>query len=175
MLFKCAHTLQPSDANRSHTVTNGRKHFTVDIHCHIHVPETDALLADKIPDSSGRTVVDSNTLTADINRNQQSAILPKLTDPTVRLSDRNEYGTSLQAGDLIFVHPGRPVVPGDDIVIQMHDGENEPLRALLKRLIRRTTTKLMIEQYNPAGQRELKMSQVAAIHRVLRSKELYGL
>lgn len=78
-------------------------------------------------------------------------------------------------GDLIFVHPGRPVVPGDGIVIQMHDGENEPLRALLKRLIRRTTTKLMIERYNPAGQRELKMSQVAAIHRVLRSKELYGL
>ena len=50
MLFTCSnpghkHTHAPA-ADHGQTVTNGKKHFTVDIHCHVHVPEADAMLKD---------------------------------------------------------------------------------------------------------------------------------
>ena len=95
MFFKCAHHAPASEIGQ--LVTNGRKHFSVDIHCHVHVPETDVFLAEKIPDTSGRTAVDSNSMTAAINQNQQKIILPKLTDPAVRIADMDEQGIDVQA------------------------------------------------------------------------------
>ena len=43
MLFKCANHAPAADHGHSHTVKSGRKHLTVDIHCHVHIPAVDAM------------------------------------------------------------------------------------------------------------------------------------
>lgn len=87
----------------------------------------------------------------------------------------NSMEPAHRPGDLIFVHPGRPALVGDDVIIQIRESDSSPMRALLKRLVRRNSTKLFLEQYNPPKLRELDMNIVVAVHRVLRNKELYGL
>ena len=79
-----------------------------------------------------------------------------------------------EAGDLIYVHPGRPPRIGDYVVVQLRDGEHGARRALIKRLARRTARVLVLEQFNPSRTKEIPMSQVEAIHRILTPNELFG-
>jgi len=106
MLFTCAPHAPADGRGHGHqhrhrhgqTVGKGGKFFTVDIHCHMHVPEADARLKELMPEGTGGgTVVDSNPLTLKINQAQQKAILPKLTDPELRLRDMDEQGVDVQA------------------------------------------------------------------------------
>ena len=106
MFFKCppfghAHhspaTLAPADEGHSQHISNGKKHFTVDIHCHIHVPAADQMLKNLSPGETGRSMVDTNLLTTEINNKQQEDILPQLTDPAVRLRDMDSQGIDVQA------------------------------------------------------------------------------
>jgi aminocarboxymuconate-semialdehyde decarboxylase len=102
MLFRCApHAPHAPATGHGHghaaTVGDGKKHFTVDIHCHIHVPEADALLNDLAPPDSGATAVDAGDLTFRINREQHATILPMLTDPAVRIADMDRQGVDVQA------------------------------------------------------------------------------
>ena len=98
MFFKCVHHA-PAAEGSGHvkTVSRNNKHFTVDIHCHIHVPEADELVRQESPEFTGRTMVDSNPVTSKINADQHQTILPKLTDPEVRLKDMDEQGVDVQA------------------------------------------------------------------------------
>ena len=98
MLFKCANH-SPSDHSHGHpqTVVKNNKHFTVDIHCHIQVPEADKMLQQLSPEDTGRRMVDTNPITATINSELQDKILPQLTDPEVRLRDMNAQGIDMQA------------------------------------------------------------------------------
>ncbi len=98
MFFKCAHHA-PADQSHGHTetVVRNNKHFTVDIHCHIHVPEADKMLQALSPDDSGRKMVDTNPITKEINTALQTTIMPKLTDPEVRLKDMDAQGIDVQA------------------------------------------------------------------------------
>ena len=61
-------------AGHAHTVSDGKKHFTVDIHCHLHVAEADEMLKSLCPTDTGRTMVDANPITAEINKKQQTMI-----------------------------------------------------------------------------------------------------
>ncbi len=79
-----------------------------------------------------------------------------------------------EAGDLIYVHPGRPPRVGDYVVIQLRDRGHGARRALIKRLARRTARLLVLEQFNPSRTKEIPMSQVEAIHRILTPNELFG-
>ena len=105
MFFRCSppashhHSTLHSPANegRGHVAKSGSKHFTVDIHCHVHVPAADEMLKSMSPSDTGRSMVDTSPLTADINRKQQETILPKLTDPRVRLKDMDRQGIDVQA------------------------------------------------------------------------------
>ncbi|MBF0277426.1 MAG: amidohydrolase [SAR324 cluster bacterium] len=100
MFFKCTHqnSADQSGGNqsRTQTVVRNHKHFTVDIHCHIHVPEADKLLQALSPDDSGRKMIDTNPVTKKINTALQTRILPKLTEPEVRLQDMDAQGIDLQ-------------------------------------------------------------------------------
>jgi len=98
MFFKCVNHA-PADYAHGHSqiVSNNKKHFTVDIHCHIHVPAADEMLRRIAPDDTGRKMVDTNPITAKINAAQQKSILPKLTDPEVRLKDMDNQGVDIQA------------------------------------------------------------------------------
>lgn len=101
MLFTCsnpAHRHGPAGDHGHHrAVTDGKKHFTVDIHCHLHVPEADAMLKDAKAADQRNLYVDTNPLTSEINAKQHQDILPKLTDPTVRIADMDAAGIDVQA------------------------------------------------------------------------------
>ena len=64
MFFKCATHAPASDHGHAKTVSNGNKHFTVDIHCHVHVPDADAMLANASAADQGKTYGEANTSTA---------------------------------------------------------------------------------------------------------------
>ncbi|MDH3308126.1 MAG: amidohydrolase [Acidimicrobiia bacterium] len=96
MFFKCVTHAPADDRGQAPVVTGGQKHLTVDIHCHVHVPAADALLPplSATDDSKAPATVE---LTAEINRTQQQTILPKLTDPAIRLTDMDACGIDVQA------------------------------------------------------------------------------
>ena len=96
MFFKCANH-SPADHSHGQTVSRNNKYFTVDIHCHIQVPEADAMLKQLVPDDTGRKMVDTNPNTARINSEQQETIWPKLTEPEIRLKDMDAQGIDVQA------------------------------------------------------------------------------
>jgi aminocarboxymuconate-semialdehyde decarboxylase len=99
MFFKCTNHALPAETGSGHnqTVTDGKKFFTVDIHCHIHVPEADEMLQQLAPGDSNRKAIDNNPLTAKINTKLHQTILPKLTDAEVRLADMDSQGIDVQA------------------------------------------------------------------------------
>jgi len=63
-----------------------------------------------------------------------------------------------EQGDLLLVHPGRPVRPGDDCVFVRDQGDGTQ-QALVKRLLRITTEKWRVRQFNPAKDFDLDRSQ----------------
>ena len=101
MFFKCSPHAPADEGAPGHahaqTVARDNKHFTVDIHCHIHVPEADKMLQALSPDDTGRKMIDTNPLTKEINTALQDTIRPKLTDPEIRLKDMDAQGIDVQA------------------------------------------------------------------------------
>ena len=97
MFFKCVPHAPASEHGHAERVSNGNKHFTVDIHCHMHVPEADAMLTDPSVADQAKLYKEANELTGEINRAQHQTILPKLTDPAVRIADMDACGVDVQA------------------------------------------------------------------------------
>lgn len=77
------------------------------------------------------------------------------------------------SGDLVLVHPKRPVRPGDHVVLILQDGPHETPYAFCKRLVRRHGGIVTVEQYNPRGTRDFQESNIMAIHRVLEMGDLF--
>ena len=97
MFFKCATHAPASDHGHTESVSNANKHFTVDIHCHVHVPAADEMLADPSVADQAKLYKEANALTGEINRAQHQGIIPKLTEPAVRLADMDACGIDVQA------------------------------------------------------------------------------
>ena len=68
----------------------------------------------------------------------------------------------LRHGQLVYVSPAVPPTPGDDVVIQLSDGQG-----LIKRLQRRTARYLIVEQFNPEKRIEIPVGTVRAVHLVI--------
>lgn len=80
-----------------------------------------------------------------------------------------------EPGDLIFVHPGRPPAPGSYVVVVLHaKSRDEPRRAMVKRLVRRSPSKVIVEQFNPPKQLEFDAKEVEQIWRVIDWQEALG-
>jgi phage repressor protein C with HTH and peptisase S24 domain len=76
------------------------------------------------------------------------------------------------SGELAHVHPGKPVTIGAFVLVQIrpdHDGDTP--KAVVKRLIKRSATKITLEQYNPAKKFDIKSDDIVSIHRVVGSGE----
>jgi phage repressor protein C with HTH and peptisase S24 domain len=76
------------------------------------------------------------------------------------------------AGELAHIHPGKPITIGAFVLVQIrpeHDGDTP--KAVLKRLVKRSATKLVLEQYNPAKKFEIKTDDIVSLHRVVGSGE----
>ena len=77
-------------------------------------------------------------------------------------------------GDPIYVHPGRRPEVGREVLVQFHSANGDVVKAVVKRLVKQTPTKLIVEQFNPAKRIEYDLDTVKCVHRVLRTKELLG-
>lgn len=76
------------------------------------------------------------------------------------------------SGELAHIHPGKPVTIGAFVLVQLrpdHDGDTP--KAVVKRLIKRSATKIVLEQYNPAKKFEIKTADIVSLHRVVGSGE----
>ncbi|MFC3442767.1 helix-turn-helix transcriptional regulator [Sphingobium rhizovicinum] len=80
-------------------------------------------------------------------------------------------------GDPLFVDTRRPPAIGDDVVVQLVNSDEEPhiSTGLIKTLVRRTGSHLELEQYRPEIRFSVPMERVAHIHRVIPTKELFGI
>jgi phage repressor protein C with HTH and peptisase S24 domain len=80
------------------------------------------------------------------------------------------------AGELVYVHPGKPVTPGAFVLVQLRpDTEGETPRAFIKRLAKRTASKVTFEQFNPQKETDVKASDIVSMHRIVGSAETSGL
>jgi phage repressor protein C with HTH and peptisase S24 domain len=68
----------------------------------------------------------------------------------------------LRHGQLVYVSPAVPPSPGDDVVVQLTDGQG-----LIKRLQRRTARHLVLEQFNPEKRLEIPVGTVRSVHLVV--------
>lgn len=87
--------------------------------------------------------------------------------PEPLVSVRDGYGCyvigdsmspAYEQGDLLLVHPGRPVRPGDDCVFVRDQGDGS-LQALVKRLLRIAPERWRVRQFNPAKDFDLDRGQ----------------
>jgi phage repressor protein C with HTH and peptisase S24 domain len=87
--------------------------------------------------------------------------------PEPMLSVRDGYGCyvigdsmspAYEQGDLLLVHPGRPVRPSDDCVFVRDQGDGSQ-QGLVKRLLRITAEKWRVRQFNPAKDFDLDRGQ----------------
>lgn len=75
-----------------------------------------------------------------------------------------------EPGELLYVHPGRPVTIGCYVLVQLTPrAEGEPPRAFLKRLAKKTGTKMVLEQFNPAKTFDVQSKDVVSVHRIVGS------
>jgi len=75
-------------------------------------------------------------------------------------------------GELIYVHPGKPVTIGSFVLVQARArATGEPPRAVIKRLAKRSPTKLVLEQFNPPRSFDVQLKDVLSVHRIMGSGE----
>jgi SOS-response transcriptional repressor LexA len=89
------------------------------------------------------------------------------------------YGSSMEpryvAGEVVHIHPGKPVTQGAFVLVQLKpESEGETPRAFVKRLVRRTATKVTFEQFNPPKEIDIKASEIKSMHRIVGSAETSG-
>ena len=71
---------------------------------------------------------------------------------------------AFKPGRVAWVHPARPVFPGDDVLIELADGQ-----AFIKELVRRTATQVICRQWNPDEQIKFDAKKVNRIYCIVGS------
>lgn len=69
-------------------------------------------------------------------------------------------------GEIVLVHPGRPVARGAYVVVVLVDDT-----AILKKLLRQTDDFVEVEQINPPDKTRLPRAKVAGVYRVVGTQE----
>ena len=78
-------------------------------------------------------------------------------------------------GDPIFVEANRAPSIGDYVVVELYPDDGSPERpAHLKKLIRVSGSKIIVEQHNPPKRIEYDRRQVLRLYRVIPYPELLG-
>lgn len=87
----------------------------------------------------------------------------------------NSMAPRYMEGELIYVSRARQARPGDHVIILISNYEGAPQQAYVKNLVRIGDDWVVAAQYNPPANVEYRRNTVAAIHRILTLKELFGL
>ena len=77
------------------------------------------------------------------------------------------------SGDLVFVHPRKPVRIGDPVVVQILKGESEQIEAMIAVLAKRTAQEVFLQKYNPNKIITVENKFIVAIHKILIMNELF--
>lgn len=85
-------------------------------------------------------------------------------------------GTSMEprykAGEVAHIHPHKPITIGAYVLVQKKPkAVGEPPMAVIKELVRRSGSKVVLAQLNPAKTFELRADEIVSIHRVVGSAE----
>lgn len=113
----------------------------------------------------------------------EGGVIDYVRRPPALASTRDIYtiyvvGSSMEPkynpGDLCFVNPNKPARIGDPVIVQMRNGEHEPVKAMIGLLTRRTTDTVFIGKLNPASDVPVPAGTVMRIHKVLDMNELFG-
>lgn len=88
-------------------------------------------------------------------------------------------GTSMypkfEEGALIYATSTKPARVGDYIVVETYsDGHDSTTGGFVKRLEKRTATKIFCRQFNPDKLLEFDLKKVKAVHRIIPLEELLG-
>ena len=116
----------------------------------------------------------------------QSEVVDYLLRPPGVQGKRDVYalyvtGSSMEPrfgpGDPVYVDPKRAPSIMDDVIVQLAGSDaDEPVvtLALIKRLVRRSSTWIELEQFSPPRTFRLELKHVARVHRVVPVRELFG-
>lgn len=74
-------------------------------------------------------------------------------------------------GELVHIHPGKPLTVGAYVLVQRRAKDGDTPRAVIKRLVKRTATKIVLEQFNPQKTFDIRNDDIVSIHRVVGSGE----
>lgn len=78
-------------------------------------------------------------------------------------------------GEPRIVHPGRPIMPGDTVIVQTRRWDDDPGQGYIKIFRRRKADMIVLEQLNPRITLEIPVKYVVSIHHVLTMSEVLGL
>lgn len=74
-------------------------------------------------------------------------------------------------GELVHIHPGKPLTIGAYVLVQRRPKDGDTPAAVIKRLVKRTSTKIVLEQFNPQKTFDIRLDDIVSIHRVVGSGE----
>ena len=84
----------------------------------------------------------------------------------------NSMADRYMEGDPAYVDPKRQPRAGDYVVVQLRNRDGDTHLALLKKLVRRTSTEIELEQAHPELRFAISAQDVAAVHRVIPWNEI---
>lgn len=78
-----------------------------------------------------------------------------------------------EPGEIGLVDPSRPPGPGDYVLVQLTDGEEDVVvSAIVKRLVRSNIREIVLEQFNPPAIFSVPRTRVKHVHRILQQTDL---
>lgn len=95
---------------------------------------------------------------------ERPPMLASVPDAYAVYVDDTSMVPAFKPGFVAWVHPRRPAVPGDNIIIQLTDGQ-----AFIKELVRRTEKHLICQQWNPKEEVRYETGRIKAVHLVVGS------
>jgi phage repressor protein C with HTH and peptisase S24 domain len=97
---------------------------------------------------------------------ERPSILENVPDAFAMYVVNDSMEPRYRQGDLLLVHPRRPVRPGNDVLC-VKVSENREHVAMIKQLVRMNAKEIVLLQFNPRKEIVVKRQDLASLHRVL--------
>ena len=97
-----------------------------------------------------------------VDRVERPASLRNVQDAYAVYMHGKSQEPRIRHGELCFVHPYQPPGAGDDVVVQLVNGEG-----FIKTYVRQTKKEIICSQYNPPKELKWPAEEVRAAHRIV--------
>lgn len=72
-------------------------------------------------------------------------------------------------GEVVYVHPGKPMIAGSFVVVQFRRDAQSGPAALVKQYIRRDAKQIILRQFNPEKEIRIPLEKIISVHRIVGS------